>query len=290
MACKRWIRPSWNICAASRSHPRRPLVERSIRKPTVSTWKGSRMETNAWTLSERYRHRHLPAGTTLCREGDFGDTMYLVLAGSLQVSKQVIVGAEKVLTTLGVGQYVGELSLLTGAQRNATVRAVEDTEVVEVDQDAFMQLLRDQPQVGLDLMRQMAHRVRETTEELILTGLEVALAQRSARRTPAGSQRMRFVATGSFAREQTVEVLRLAVAQTPLTPGSVLVTSLIRPGRTQDALVYILEADDPRDLLALITPFMSLVQWDIAPALEIDTTLTATLQGEGPEGACAHAV
>ena len=79
----------------------------------------------------------------LCREGDFGDTMYLVLAGSLQVSKQVMVGAEKVLATLGVGQYVGELSLLTGAQRNATVRALEDTEVVEVDQDAFMQLLRD---------------------------------------------------------------------------------------------------------------------------------------------------
>ena len=238
------------------------------------------METNAWTTSDRYRHRHLPAGTMLCREGDFGDTMYLVLAGSLQVSKQVTAGAEKVLTTLGVGQYVGELSLLTGAQRNATVRAVEDTEVVEIDQDAFMQLLRDQPQVGLDLMRQMAHRVRETTEELILTGLEVALAQRSARRTQEGSRRMRFVATGSFACEQTAEVLRLAAAQTPLAQSSALVTSLIRPGRTQEALLYIIETDDPRDLLTLITPFMGLVQWDIAPALEIDATLTATLQGE----------
>ena len=238
------------------------------------------METSNWTTSDRYMHHRLSAGTTLCHEGDFGDTMYLVLEGSLQVSKRVIEGAEKLLTTLGVGQYVGELSLLTGAQRNATVRAVEDTEVVEIDQDAFMQLLRDQPQVGLDLMRQMAHRVRETTEELILMGLEAALAQRVAQRTPAGSQRMRFVATGSFAREQTAAVLRLAAAQTPLAKSSALVTGLIRPGRTQEALLYVIETDDPHDLLALITPFMGLVQWDIAPVLEIDATLAATMQGE----------
>jgi len=205
--------------------------------------------------------------------------MYLVLDGSLQVSKRVIAGAEKVLVTMGVGQYVGELSLLTGVQRNATVRAVEDTEVVEIDQGAFMRLLHDQPQVGLDLMRQMAHRVRETTEELILMGLEAALAQRGAQRTQAGSQRMRFVATGSFAREQMAEVLRLAT-QTPLAQSSALVTGLIRPGRTQEALLYVIETDDPHGLLALITPFMGLVQWDIAPALEIDATLAATMQGE----------
>lgn len=238
------------------------------------------METSAWTTSDRYRHRQLPAGTTLCREGDFGATMYLVLAGSLQVSKRVIEGAEKVLATLGVGQYVGELSLLTGAQRNATVRAVMDTEVVEIDQAALMQLLRDQPQVGLDIMRQMAYRLRETTEALILTGLEAALAQRGPQRTPAGSQRMRFVATGSFAREQTAAVLCLAAAQSSLATSPALVTSLIRPGRTQEALLYVIETDDPRDLLALITPFMGLVQWDIAPAIEIDAALAATLHGE----------
>jgi hypothetical protein len=122
--------------------------------------------------------------------------------------------------------------------------------------------------------------VRETTEELILMGLEAALAQRGAQRTQAGSQRMRFVATGSFAREQMAAVLRLAAAQTPLAQSSALVTGLIRPGRTQEALLYVIETDDPHDLLALITPFMGLVQWDIAPAQEIDATLAATMLGE----------
>lgn len=239
------------------------------------------MDIKDWTTSDRYLHRRLSAGTTLFREGDFGDTMYLVTKGCLQITKRVIEGAEKVITTLGIGQYAGEMSLLTGAQRSATGRALEDTEVVEIDQDAFMQLLHDQPQVGLDLMRQMATRVHETTEELILTSLEMALVQREPRRTQVGSRHMRFVATGSFTSEKTAEVLRMAAEQTPLANSPALVTSLVRPGRTQEALIYIIETDDPRDLMELITPFIGLVQWDISPALEIDLTLATNIQAEG---------
>ena len=73
--------------------------------------------------------------------------------------------------------------------------------------------------------------------------------------------------------KKVVQVARLA-------NSPVLVTSLIRPGRTQDALVYVLETAEPSDLLELITPFIGLVQWDIAPALEIDAALAATVQAE----------
>jgi CRP/FNR family cyclic AMP-dependent transcriptional regulator len=234
-----------------------------------------------WVASDRYKRRRLPAGTTLCHEGDFGNTMYFVVRGSLQISKRVIQGADKVIATLGDGQYAGELSLLTGVQRSATIRAVEETEVVEIDQEAFLQLIHDQPHVGLDLMRQLAHRLQETTEELIFTSLEVALAQREPPHMPSGSRRMRFIATGSFPGEKTAEVLRLAATRTPLANTPALVTSLIRPGRTQEALVYVLETDNPADLLELITPFMGLVQWDISPALEIEATLAATVQALG---------
>ena len=126
------------------------------------------MATIDWMASDCYKRRQVPTGTTLCQEGDFGDTMYFVVQGSLQISKRVIQGADKVIATLGIGQYAGELSLLTGAQRNATIRAVEETEVVEIDQEAFLQLIHEQPRVGLDLMRQLAHRLHATTDELIL--------------------------------------------------------------------------------------------------------------------------
>ena len=130
------------------------------------------MATIDWKAHDRYKRRQVPAGTTLCHEGDFGNTMYFVVQGSLQISKRVIQGADKAIATLGAGQYAGELSLLTGAQRNATIRAVEETEVVEIDQEAFLQLIHEQPRVGLDLMHQLAHRLHATTEELILTALE----------------------------------------------------------------------------------------------------------------------
>ena len=238
------------------------------------------METTDWLAKDGYRRRQVAAGTTLCQEGDFGDTMYFVVQGSLQISKRVIQGADKVIATLGDGQYVGELSLLTGAQRNATIRAVEDTAVVEIDQEAFLQLIHEQPRVGLDIMRQLAHRLHETTEELILASLEMALAQREPTRMSPGSRRMRFIATGSFASEKTPAVLRLVAEQTLLAKSPALITSLLRPGRTQEALVYVLETDDPSDLLELIAPFMGLVQWDISPALELDAALAATAQVE----------
>lgn len=228
------------------------------------------MATPDWMHSDRYRHRQVPAGTLLCQEGDFGDTMYLVVSGNLQISKRVTQGADRVLATLGHGQYVGELSLLTGAQRSATIRALEATEVIEIDQQGFLQLLHDQPQLGLDLLRQLAHRLHDTTEELIFSSLEAALLQREPHRTAHASQRMRFIATGSCAPENLATVLHLAATQAAPTLPPALVTRLIRPGRADGALVYILDTATPGDILDLIRPFTGLVQWDITPAMDID--------------------
>lgn len=221
-----------------------------------------------WTDSTRYSRRQVPAGMVLFEEGSFGYTMYLIVAGQLQVSKRVVAGADKVLTILGAGQYVGEMSLLSGAQRSATVKAIRDAEVIEIDQDAFMQLLQDEPQVGLEIMRQLAHRVQETTEEMILTALELALAQRDSQRTVAESQRMRFIATGSFAKENTMEVLQRAADQVT-NKHPAIVSNVWRPGRTTDALIYLIATENPRDVLALITPFAELVQWDISLAMDV---------------------
>lgn len=228
-----------------------------------------------WTMAGHYPRRRLPAGATLFHEGELGASMYLVVEGSLQVSKRVIEGADKVLSTLGAGQYVGEMSLLTGAKRSATVRTVEESEVIEIDQPTFITLLHEQPQVGLELMRQMARRLEDTNEDLVLLALEVALARRDPRRLPQSSRRMRFVATGSFASDHTTEVLRTVAAQASGASNPAVVTSLVLPGRTHQALVYIIETDEPREILEVVAPFKGLVQWDIAPAMEAREVLPA---------------
>jgi twitching motility protein PilT len=188
-------------------------------------------------------------------------------------SKRVIEGADKILSTLGAGQYVGEMCLLTGAKRSATVQALSNSEVIEIDQQAFMALLHEQPQMGIELMRQMSRRLEETNEELILLALEMALAQRQPQRLQPGNRRMRFVATGSFAPDKAAEVLRLVAAHTASTKHPAVLTSLLLPGRVQQALVYIFETDDPHDLIDIVAPFAGLVQWEISPAIDVNETL-----------------
>jgi hypothetical protein len=156
-----------------------------------------------------------------------------------------------------------------------------ETEVVEIDQEGFLQLIHDQPHVGLDLMRQLAH-VCTHDRRADLNG--AGRAWPNVNLSPI----VRAVACVSLPPAhflvKTAEVLRLVAEQAPLANSPALVTSLIRPGRAQEALVYVLETDEPSDLLELIIPFMGLVQWDIAPALELDVALAATVQAEGERG------
>jgi CRP-like cAMP-binding protein len=140
------------------------------------------------------------------------------------------------------------------------VQATVDSAVIEIDQHSFVELLHDQPQVGIELMRQMARRLEETNEELILLALEIALSQRTSQRPYNEPRRMRFVAIGSFASDKATEVLHRVREHTASTKHPAVLTSLLLPGRTQQALVFILETDDPLDLLEVLSPFAGLVQ------------------------------
>ncbi|HUY87993.1 MAG TPA: ATP-binding cassette domain-containing protein [Pirellulales bacterium] len=79
------------------------------------------------------KHR---AGSTIIRQGDRGDKFYLIREGQAEVSIADGKGARTV-ATLGVGDFFGEAALLTGAPRNATVRAVEDLELYVLGKQDF---------------------------------------------------------------------------------------------------------------------------------------------------------
>lgn len=234
-----------------------------------------------WVETTPYPRRRIPAGMILFQEGDVSDLMYFVISGRLQITKQVIEGADKVLTCIDAGHYVGEMGLLTGAMRSATVMALVDTEVIELDQEAFMALLHDYPHVGVDLMQQMARHLETTNEELILLALEVALAQRKTISSQPERRGMCFVATGSFAHEHTTEVMRIAYERARTAQSPALSTALVRPGRSHEALVYIIETDAHHDLVDFIAPFAGLVQWDISPALDIREILPGPTEPNG---------
>jgi ABC-type lipoprotein export system ATPase subunit len=91
-----------------------------------------------------------PPGAVIIHEGTPPDNFYIITRGRVDVVLQQQGGSEIVLTTMGVGQYFGEIALLHGGTHNATVRAGFDTgvAVVALDRDEFARLVTDSPKTA----------------------------------------------------------------------------------------------------------------------------------------------
>ena len=98
-------------------------------------------------LSRRMRQVMFGPGEVILRQGDPGDSLYVVRSGKVAVQVGVL-GASKEVATLTEGQFFGEMSLMTGESRAATVVAKTDVECYIVDKDAFQQILEDKPELA----------------------------------------------------------------------------------------------------------------------------------------------
>jgi CRP/FNR family cyclic AMP-dependent transcriptional regulator len=98
--------------------------------------------------------------------GDHGDTMYLVEHGRVAVTAPDLDGDHVLLDTLGPGGIFGELSLLDGGPRSATVRAVTDCTLLALHRDAFHTFLRQRPDVAIDVLQMLGARQRASTAAL----------------------------------------------------------------------------------------------------------------------------
>ena len=95
----------------------------------------------------------LKAGETLFNAGDDGDALYVVAFGRLRAVLRDGAEGGQVLGEIGRGESVGEMALLTGAPRSATVVAIRDTELVKLSKESFERMVERQPQVMLAITR-----------------------------------------------------------------------------------------------------------------------------------------
>jgi CRP-like cAMP-binding protein len=93
-------------------------------------------------LAARARFLAFPAGATPIEEDAPGTSMFVIAKGKVSVA---VSNDPKPIATLGPGDIVGEMSLLTGARRSATVTALEPVEVLEVNKEAFAHVLGHSP-------------------------------------------------------------------------------------------------------------------------------------------------
>jgi predicted acylesterase/phospholipase RssA/CRP-like cAMP-binding protein len=103
---------------------------------------------------------HLVAGATLFKQGDPGDSLYIVVNGRLRVVLADPDGSERNMSEIGRGECVGEFALLTGEARSATLYAVRDSNVVALSQVLFERLLQRYPQAMTQIARFIVKRVR----------------------------------------------------------------------------------------------------------------------------------
>jgi CRP-like cAMP-binding protein len=88
-----------------------------------------------------------PAGTFIISEGDFGDSMYAVVSGEVSVTLHDARGGEHGVASVMPGEIVGEMSILTGMRRQATVMARTDVAALEITKPALEEMFGRAPEL-----------------------------------------------------------------------------------------------------------------------------------------------
>lgn len=109
--------------------------------------------------------RQYAPGETIVQEGELSSSMFLIESGRVGVSIQGAMGETRDLKVLETGAAFGEISLLTGEPRTATVRAVSETTLVEIRKESLAPILREHPQLVQELEATMEERRRHATGE-----------------------------------------------------------------------------------------------------------------------------
>ena len=112
-------------------------------------------------LIEIGHRKRLYPSQVLFQEGDPGDAFYIVLSGSVEVFVEKI---NKHLTNLGAGKFFGELSLMLGIPRTASVRALEETILFTIHHNAFQSILQEHPELAEEIVQELCKHQEELAQ------------------------------------------------------------------------------------------------------------------------------
>jgi CRP/FNR family transcriptional regulator, cyclic AMP receptor protein len=110
--------------------------------------------------------RHYEPGSIVLREGDPGDTCYVLQRGRVRVTRQHADGRTITLTNLGPGEIFGELAMFGGEVRSATVEALDDVQAVGILAADLKRLLNEHPEIAVKLLGALGERLREANARI----------------------------------------------------------------------------------------------------------------------------
>jgi CRP/FNR family transcriptional regulator len=109
----------------------------------------------------------LREGETLFERGDSGDGCYWLRRGVLAVCVASASGERRILAILGPGAIVGELAMIDGLARSASVQAIRDCELTFIGRAAFTAMLHEHPELYIDIVTTLATRLRQSDEDMV---------------------------------------------------------------------------------------------------------------------------
>jgi CRP/FNR family cyclic AMP-dependent transcriptional regulator len=136
-------------------------------------------------------------GEVIFREGDSGDTCYLLRAGAVMLTRQHQDGRTIALAELRAGDMFGELAMFRGETRSATAESIEATSAVALLARDVQRLIRRNPDIALKLLAVLSDRVSRTNERLLQQSFQTVsgrvasalLTQASARQAEGAPER-----------------------------------------------------------------------------------------------------
>jgi CRP-like cAMP-binding protein len=111
-------------------------------------------------------NRHFGKGDMIVKEGERAVVFYLMSSGRAEVVKGAEGSSPRVLGTLGPGDFFGDMALLDGYLRSASVRALEDTECLVLSRWDFLAELRTSPSIAVQMLPMLSRRLREAEAQL----------------------------------------------------------------------------------------------------------------------------
>lgn len=139
-----------------------PAVELLARVPLLSGLDGSELERIAQVAIPRF----FPKGARVFHEGDESDACYVIRAGELRVTREHSDGRAIALATLGPGELVGELAMIDGGVRSASLETLADAELLALSAGDMRGLLERNAQMTAKLVVALTRRLREANERI----------------------------------------------------------------------------------------------------------------------------
>jgi len=111
-------------------------------------------------------------GDIIFKENSVGREMYIILTGKAEVIKEKG-DVETTLATLEEGDFFGEMSLFDNNPRSATVKALGDVKLLEINQKNFLKKISRDPSLAFRMLEKMSQRIRITDEKILNCTVEI---------------------------------------------------------------------------------------------------------------------